>query len=435
MPVITAKGVTKIYRRYAGTRKFQTLKSAFLSGDILKAFRPDETFTALNNVSFEVQEGETFGIIGQNGSGKSTLLKVVAGISRPTSGTISHRGRVSALIELGAGFHPEITGRENVYINGIMLGLTKKEIHERFDEIVRFAELEDFIDSPVKTYSSGMYMRLGFAVAINVDPDILIIDEVLAVGDASFIPKCLDKIHEFRRRKKTILFVTHGMDAIELLCDRALWLKKGEAMRVGHPKLVCDAYMADVTKHEEAEMVQLAAANVKAEEAPATAESDEDSRSPKRWGSREIELYEVKMLDAQKKEKYIFQSGEPAAFRIKGWSRHRVTDFVFGIGVFNSSGICCYGTNTQLEKYEPVSFEGEGTVEIRMPSLNLTDGTYFLDVAVHRRDGQPYDYHRSKLTFRVHSKIKDVGIFRPPHSWEFSPEVCMKASVPVPSHQ
>ncbi len=426
MAAVTADRVNKIYRKFASRRKFQTLKSAFLSGDILRAFRPDETFRALHDVSFDVGEGETFGIIGQNGSGKSTLLKIVAGISRPTTGTILHKGRISALIELGAGFHPEITGRENVYINGIMLGLTKKEIQRRFDEIVKFAELEDFIDSPVKTYSSGMYMRLGFAVAINVDPEILIIDEVLAVGDASFIPKCLDKIHEFRRRKKTIFLVTHGMDVIELLCDRALWLKKGGVQRIGASKMVCDAYMADVTQREEVAMEALAAAG---ETAPESAAGEEDSRSPNRWGSREIEIYEVKMLDPQRKEKYVFQTDDPAIIRIKAWTRNKVTDFVFGIGIFNTNGVCCYGTNSHIEKYDPVAFEGEGTIELRLDSLNLIEGTYFLDVATHRRDGQPYDYHRSKLTFRVHSKIKDVGVFRPVHAWDFSPEIRVKAVV------
>src|ERR671913_2192830 len=182
-PAINVINVWKFYRRYARKRQFATLKSAILDGSLLGDLKPDETFQALRGVSFSVPKGCTYGVIGRNGSGKSTLLKCVAGITRPTQGTVTVNGRISALIELGAGFHPEISGRENIFINGIMLGLSKRDIQQRFDEIVEFAELKDFIDAPVKTYSSGMYMRLGFAVAIHVDPDVLLIDEVLAVGD------------------------------------------------------------------------------------------------------------------------------------------------------------------------------------------------------------------------------------------------------------
>src|SRR5256714_9266291 len=213
-PAITLPNVTKISRRYGG-KQFAPLKSALLQRSILRELQPSETFPALTDVSLTVSKGSTYGVIGRNGSGKSTALKLVAGITKPTSGTVRVDGRISALIELGAGFHPEISGRENVFINGIMLGLTKREIRERFDEIVDFAELKDFIDAPVKTYSSGMYMRLGFAVAIHVDPDVLLVDEVLAVGDEGFTHKCLDKFAEIRRRGKTILLVTPSLSLVE----------------------------------------------------------------------------------------------------------------------------------------------------------------------------------------------------------------------------
>src|SRR6186713_3637284 len=216
-PAIDVINVSKVYRRYARKKQFATLKSAILSGSLLGDLKPDETFQALRGVSFQVPKGCTYGVIGRNGSGKSTLLKCVAGITRPTQGTVTVNGRVSALIELGAGFHPEISGRENVFINGIMLGLSKAEIERRFDEIVEFAELAPFIDAPVKTYSSGMYMRLGFAVAIHVDPDVLLVDEVLAVGDEGFTHKCLDKFSDLRRRGKTILLVTHALGLVERL--------------------------------------------------------------------------------------------------------------------------------------------------------------------------------------------------------------------------
>ena len=226
-PAIRLAGVTKRYRRVAQSHKFLTLKSAFLGGNMFGALRPEDVFTALEDVSLDVARGETFGVIGANGAGKSTLMKIVAGTTKPTEGVAEVSGRISALIELGAGFHPEISGRENVFINGIMLGLTRKQVQQRFDQIVAFAELEQFIDMPVRNYSSGMYMRLGFSVAIHVDPDLLVIDEVLAVGDESFVHRCLDKIGEFKRNGKTILLVTHGMDTVRQLCDRAAWINHG----------------------------------------------------------------------------------------------------------------------------------------------------------------------------------------------------------------
>src|SRR5829696_913787 len=252
MNAIELTNVTKIYRKYARRKQFATLKSALLSGSLIQDLQPDETFPALQGVSFSVPAGRTYGIIGRNGSGKSTALKLVAGITKPTTGTVKVVGRISALIELGAGFHPEISGRENVFINGIMLGLTKAQVQERFDAIVDFAELREFIDAPVKTYSSGMYMRLGFAVAIHVNPDVLLVDEVLAVGDEGFTHKCLDKFAEFRRRGKTILLVTHSLNLVERFCDEAVWLDEGHAMSHGDPKRVVGAYLTKVEEGEEA---------------------------------------------------------------------------------------------------------------------------------------------------------------------------------------
>src|SRR5687767_5968085 len=262
-PAIQLVNVSKVYRKY-GKKHFATLKSALLQRSILDELQPTDTFTALDNLSMAVPAGATLGLIGRNGSGKSTALKLVAGITKPTAGTVTVRGRISALIELGAGFHPEISGRENVFINGIMLGLSRREIERRFDEIVEFAELRDFIDAPVKTYSSGMYMRLGFAVAIHVDPDVLLVDEVLAVGDEGFTHKCLDKFAEFRRRGRTILLVTHSLGLVERFCDDALWLDKGQVKGTGDPRRVVGAYVTDVERGEE---VMLAAADQRAKDA------------------------------------------------------------------------------------------------------------------------------------------------------------------------
>ncbi len=423
--------VTKVYRRYGG-RHFSTLKSALLRRSILQDLRPSETFPALTDVSFSVPKGSTFGVIGRNGSGKSTALKVVAGITKPTSGTVAVRGRVSALIELGAGFHPEISGRENVFINGIMLGLTKRDIEKRFDEIVEFAELAEFIDAPVKTYSSGMYMRLGFSVAIHVDPDVLLVDEVLAVGDEGFTHKCLDKFGEFKRRGKTILLVTHSLGLVERFCDEALWLDAGHKREQGDPKRVVGAYVTDVEKQEEQ---FLAASDAKAtHEAlepgaihpaagpirPEEISTDMNTAGEGRWGSGGVEISDVLLVGANGEPSHVFHTGEPMTLRFKVRAAKPVQDFVFGVGIFSAEGICVYGTNTDVEEYVADTLQGESDVSLVIDALDLVEGTYKLDVAVHRRDGAPYDYHRLLYTFRVKSRLKDVGIYRPRHRWEFS---------------
>ena len=434
---IRVSDLTKVYERYSHRKQFRTLKSALLGGSLLQELKPDERFTALTDVTFNVREGSTFAVIGRNGSGKSTLLKVIAGISKPSSGSVAVNGRISALIELGAGFHPEITGRENIFINGIMLGLTKKEIQSRFDAIVSFAELEDFIDAPVKTYSSGMYMRLGFAVAIHVDPDVLLIDEVLAVGDEAFVRKCLDKISELRRRNKTILLVTHSLGLVERMADEALWIDHSRVQMRGDPKKVVDAYLARVTQHEERALATAEAEAVaefrdrdissepeqpKTEVEPISAFEREKGR----WGSREVEIKDVAILDAEGTPKHVFNTGASVTVRLGIATTGTIKDFVFGVAIFDADGVCCYGTNTYLEELSPVSFTGEGEVRFVIPELRLVEGTYFLDVAAHQRDGYPFDYHRALHKFRMKSKVRDVGVYRPNHRWEFTPNIVMR---------
>jgi ABC-type polysaccharide/polyol phosphate transport system ATPase subunit len=432
---IELTNVSKVYRKYSG-KQFATLKSALLQRSILRDLQPSETFPALADVSFAVSKGSTYGVIGRNGSGKSTALKLVAGITKPTSGVVRVQGRISALIELGAGFHPEISGRENVFINGIMLGLSKREIQERFDEIVDFAELREFIDAPVKTYSSGMYMRLGFAVAIHVDPDVLLVDEVLAVGDEGFTHKCLDKFAEFRRRNKTILLVTHSLALVERFCDEALWLDAGRAMDHGDPKRVVGSYL---TKVEEGEEHLLASTTARAvaqagrdggglpADRPADPTSNMFQATEGRWGSREVEITDVAFLDKDGRPSFVYHTGEPMAIRVRLRAPQPVDDFVFGVGLFNADGVCCYGTNTYLEEMNPQRLDGEAEATFAIDSLDLVEGTYKVDVAVHKRDGFAYDYHRLLYTFRVKSRVRDVGIYRPRHRWTFSPNVTFKA--------
>jgi ABC-type polysaccharide/polyol phosphate transport system ATPase subunit len=462
MAAIELDHVTKVYRRHGHSRRYATLKSALLTGSLAKDLRPEESFLALKDVSATIRKGVTYGVIGRNGSGKSTLLKLVAGITKPTSGAVRVNGRVSALIELGAGFHPEISGRENVFINGVMLGLSRREITRRFDEIVEFAEMEDFIDAPVKTYSSGMYMRLGFAVAINVDPDILLVDEVLAVGDEGFSLKCLDKFSEFKRRGKTILLVTHGLSMVERFCDEALWIERGENRLVGDPKRVVQMYLSDV---ERAEDLLLAAQDAKAQQTPVSAppepvvtepvepepaagpasesepESDEatdtdaadDDAQPDnmfvakegRWGSGGVRINRV-TLEGDHGPAHVFHTGERLTIRMQVSAPIEVDDFAFGISIFSNDGVCCYGTNTHIEEMTSRSLKGEATVSFVIDRLDLVGGTYKLDVAAHKRDGFSYDYHRLLYTFRVKSRTKDVGIYRPHHEWSFSDNVQFK---------
>ena len=428
-PAIELVNCTKIYRRYGG-HHFATLKSALLQRSILRDLQPRETFRALEDVSFTVPQGSTFGVIGRNGSGKSTALKLIAGITKPTSGSVSVRGRISALIELGAGFHPEISGRENIFINGIMLGLTKREISQRFDEIVEFAELSEFIDAPVRTYSSGMYMRLGFAVAIHVDPDVLLVDEVLAVGDEGFTHKCLDKFAEFKRRNKTILLVTHSLGMVERFCDEAVWIEAGRKKAQGDPKPVIGAYMTDVERQEEqflaatdakaAEFLRGAAAQTEAPADAGDVAANMFQAVEGRWGAGGVQITNVAFLNDQEQATHVFHSGESLTLRLNVRAEHPVKDFVFGVGVFNAEGVCVYGTNTDIEEYESDLLQGDAQIDLAIDALDLVEGTYKMDVAVHKLDGAPYDYHRLLYTFRVKSRLKDVGIYRPRHRWAFS---------------
>ena len=428
MTAIQIHEVRKVYRRFSRRRKFATLKSALLSRTLLRDLRVNEGFEALKGVSFDVETGRAVGIIGRNGSGKSTLLKLIAGIGKPTMGKVRVNGRISALIELGAGFHPEISGRENIFINGMMLGLSRREVASQLDAIVAFAELEDFIDAPVKTYSSGMYMRLGFSVAIHVDPDILLVDEVLAVGDEAFTHKCLDKFSEFRRRGKTIVLVTHSLDLIERLCDEAIWLDQGLVKAQGNPRRVVDAYRLDVARVEDQQFIAT-------KKSPLTVTDDtpeddvehetEDEAGPGRWGSREVEILDVQLLGRDGQIQKVFETGDQMEIRLRVRPSYPMTDFAFGIGIFNAEGVSCYGTNTQIEGVKLGELHSEADVSFIINSLDLVAGTYMLDVAVHRQNGAPYDYHHHLYTCRVTSQVNDVGIFRPRHRWSFTGGVKM----------
>jgi lipopolysaccharide transport system ATP-binding protein len=402
---IALERVSKSYRLWGRGSQFATLKSALLKRDL--KLNPESSVLALKAVSFVVDRGEAFGIIGRNGSGKSTLLKLISGILKPSSGIVRVNGRIAALIELGAGFHPEITGRENIVINGIMLGLSRKEIDKRFDRIVEFSGIGEFIDQPVKTYSSGMYVRLGFAVAVHVDPEILLIDEVLSVGDEEFSQKCIAKIQEMKYRGVTLIFVTHQLDQVRNLCDRALWLDYGAAAAIGDPARVVDDYLQNVSGGQPPPAVP------KSEGPPKEANEEE------RWGSGEVVLKRVALVDDKDRELVALGAGAAVTLEMDVEVRVPQDDFVFGIGIYHADGTCVYGTNTDLEGLMPQRLDANGRVRFVMPSLDLVAGTYRVDAAVHTRNGRAFDYRRGVMRFVVGSRVHDIGVYRPRHQWKF----------------
>jgi len=398
---IQVEDLHKSFRRYRLKRGYSTLKSLFVNPF---ARRNQAQFVqVLKGVDLKVAPGQTIGLIGRNGSGKSTLLKIMAGIYAPTAGRVALAGRVSSLIELGAGFHPDFSGRENVFLNGAILGLAQEEVRDRFEEIVRFAELEEFIDSPVRTYSSGMYVRLGFSVAVNVDPEILLIDEVLAVGDESFSHKCEDKINEFKRVGKTIFLVTHDLGAVERFCHRAVWLEEGRIRAEGEPLRVSDDYRQFVARREDETL---------------TAQAEPEREEVCRWGDGRVALENVQVLDAAGKRKAVFEPGEGLIVRFSYAMPGPVEDIIFGVALNKADGSHVFGTNTEIDRKSVIDPPLAGRVEFRVERQDLVDGTYFIDAAAHAADGRAYDYWTRAASFAVRSNLGDVGVYRLPHTWK-----------------
>lgn len=417
MPAIRVQGLTKLYRRAAPGTRLRTLKSAIVERSLTSHLRREEAIVAIDGVDFEVARGEAFGIVGGNGSGKSTLLKIVAGMLRPTTGVVEVNGRVAALIELGAGFHPEISGRENVYINGAVLGLSKKEIDARYDEMVDFSGLGDFMEEPVKYYSSGMYVRLGFAVAIHTDPDVLLVDEVLAVGDEEFAHRCLQRIEAHLSRGGTVLFVSHSLDLVASLCDRALWLEHGVQRSVGSPRRVIDSYRLDVAEREG--QAHRAEADRRNDGRNEEGGADVADGEPMRWGSGAAEIESVRLLGEDGSERYLLATGEDATIEIMVRAEQPLDDFVFGVELKTPRGETVWGTNTDLAGKVPQRFSGRATVRLVCPHLRLAAGEYRADVAIHARDGAPYDYRREALGFTVSAIDRGIGVYAPEHAWQF----------------
>jgi ABC-type polysaccharide/polyol phosphate transport system ATPase subunit len=390
---ITFDQVSKRYRIYH--QRHDSFKEAFLR----RRRGVYEDFWALHDVSFQVEEGTTVGIIGSNGSGKSTTLKLIAHILYPDGGRIGVRGRVSALLELGTGFHHDYTGRENIFLNGALLGIRRETIRQRLEEIIAFSELANFIDNPVKTYSSGQYMRLAFSIAVNVDPDILLIDEVLAVGDAAFAQKCFDRISRFRTQDKTIVLVSHDLKAVERFCDRALWIDQGRIRLDGPPAQVTRGYLDAV----------------QARQGEALANAPE----ARRLGTQQVEIARVEVLDGGGRPQYVFDSGEPMQVRITYRCPSPVPDPVFGVGIFRSDGVHCYGTNTRGAGMAIPQIAGTGSLTFRIHALNLLEGGYALSIAITDRDDRvTYDQWDRRIELHVRQNhLADSGLVRMPAEW------------------
>ncbi|HYN89380.1 MAG TPA: ABC transporter ATP-binding protein [Ardenticatenaceae bacterium] len=383
-----------------------------------RAEHPDD-FWAVNDVSFEIPFGKTVGLIGHNGSGKSTTLKLIAHILEPTSGRLAVNGRVAALLELGTGFHPDLTGRENVYLNGALLGFKKEEMRQRFDEIVDFAEIEQFIDVPVKHYSSGMFVRLGFAVAVHLNPEILLIDEVLAVGDAAFQHKCLSHIAALRRSGVTIVLVTHDTGTVQALCEQAIWFDHGQLLAYGHPTDVVMAYMSKVAQREE-------------ENAEVDAPVDLSDRN--RWGNGKVRITRVELCGGDGVPRTIHGTGGPMEIRIHYSAPKRVDDPIFGLAIHHQTGAHICGPNTSFSDLHIPYVWREGTVIYRVPSLPLLEGAYELSVAVHNRaDSEMYDYHDRAYPFRVFrgKSLERYGLVSLSGEWHLETEPA-QTEAPLP---
>jgi lipopolysaccharide transport system ATP-binding protein len=413
---------------------YTTLKSSLSS--ILRSAQTAPVLNctrAISDLTIRIPQGSSVGVIGRNGSGKSTLLKLITGIYKPSKGRIQVHGRIAALIELGAGFHPDFTGRENLFLSGIMMGLSRSEVASRFDTIVDFAGLRDVIDDPVRTYSSGMFMRLGFSVAVHTDPDVLLIDEVLAVGDAAFIRKCKERVSELRREGKTLLLVSHDLEAVERWCDEVVWLHQGVVRDRGEPRRVIDHYREFLERGEEAELSQRSvdkATSQISDPVVAQASLETTTRTTERWGSREVEITSVRLLNAQGQEHLLFHAKDGMEvelnFRVNERSaiktpvdRDQEDDIVFGVAITRSDGVLVHGTNTDIECVKLPRLDDEGVIRYHIDRLGLLEGSYTLDVAVHRFDGYPIDYHKSVVTFAVRTDGRQVGVTLPPASWKW----------------
>jgi len=406
---IVVQNLGKRFRRYHADRP-TTLKEALLQG--LRRVKPAEYFWALHDVSFGIAPGRMVGVVGPNGAGKSTLLRLIGKVGRPDEGQVTVHGRIGALLDLGAGFHPDLTGRENVFINGVIAGLTRHEVARRFDAIVDFAELGAFIDNPLRTYSTGMQMRLGFAVAAHTEPEILLIDEILAVGDLAFQHKCLDRIAQLKAQGCTILLVSHDATSIQRLCDEALWLRQGKLVAYGPADVVTGQYVAEMS----AETRRRTPATQPVLRAPTGAELRVNEN---RFGSMEMEIVAVRLLDPAGLPATELDSGDPLRVEIEYLAPQPIRTPIFGVTISREDGLVCYDTSTEASGTHLPTVQGPGQITFQIEQLDLIGEQYYVDVGIYEREwAYAYDYHWHVYPLIIHPTSGEKGIVRPPHRWE-----------------
>jgi lipopolysaccharide transport system ATP-binding protein len=377
-------------------------------------FRPrqgGDEFWALRDISFAVAQGESIGLVGHNGAGKSTALKLMTRILEPTSGRVSLNGRVAALLELGSGFHPDLSGRENVFLYGSLMGFGRRDMAERLPEIVDFSGIGDFIGMEVKHYSSGMYTRLAFAVATAVDPDILITDEVLAVGDEAFQRKCMDRIYRFRQQGKTIVFVSHALETVRTLCDHAVWLDHGRVQASGSAGEVIDAYLEDVNRQEQQRLEE--------------AGIDAGFHAGTRRGSREVEIVRVELLGGDGAPRTVFHTHDTVVIRMHYLAHRPVERPVFGVALYHEGGVWLSGPNTRFDDVDIPALEGAGYVDYVIAGLPLLTGRYLVSAAVYDNAMlHPYDHHDKSYRMVVQGAgvREQYGMIAVPGRWEWHRE-------------
>jgi lipopolysaccharide transport system ATP-binding protein len=415
MDAIVIRDLSKSFRKYAARREYTSLKSELVRW-VLRRPQPLSAtqLTALRSVNLTVKKGQTFGLVGRNGSGKSTLLKLVTGIYKPTVGSIEVHGRISALLELGAGFHPDFSGRENILINGIILGMSRREIRARMDEIIEFSELGDFVDEPVRFYSSGMYARLAFSVATHVDPEILIIDEILSVGDAHFAHKSAAKMEEFRRNGKTILLVTHDLGTLERNCDAAAWLDGGEVRACGDPQDVVAQYRQAIAEGEARGRALPAGAPAAIPlRQPTTGPAAEPGR---RWGTFEMEISRVEIVGATAESQKIFSPESPLTLQIAYKSADTVDAPEIEVSIEREDGLAVFASSTSGSE-DPVVLAPSGTIVLAIPRIGLGEGAFRIDVAAYAAGRRLCDFQRGAQAFTVKDTASGGGLVRPVHAW------------------
>jgi len=407
---IVVEGLAKQFRRYHADRP-QTLKEAFVRR--WQHIRAGERFWALRDVSFDVEPGQLVGIVGSNGAGKSTLLRLIGGVGHPDKGNVKIQGRVAALLELGTGFHSELTGRENVFVSGVIAGLTRRQVTQRLDSIVAFSELEPFIDSPLRTYSTGMQMRLAFAIGVHTKPDVLLIDEVLAVGDLAFQQKCLARISQFKADNCAIVLVSHDLGQIRRLCDKALWLRCGRLLAQGEPEAVIEQYVAEM----ETETRRKTPTEWPVRTTP---EGKELRVHENRFGSMELEIVSVRMFDRQGRPAIELRSGDPLHVEIDYSAPQRIEAPVFSVTISTEDGQACTDLSTAAAGVTLPMLEGEGRITLHFERLDLNGGRYYVDVGAYKQNWDyAYDCHWHSYSITVLPTDNKKGFLHPPHSWEF----------------